>query len=460
MNLRARVVSARGRKRLPLLVLATSLAIMGLAIVSVLILSQQQVFKMRRGLEQLESQSFAIADHFRYALRETSDHLRLYRKTGDETNWNEFLSSTADLSSWLNQQSTGITNRREQEIVHEIRSSIPALLSVAASIHEDVQAHNTNSAQSGTEQLLPYVRQLSDLGSALGRARYDARNQVLAEASQTLGALETSVFVLVGMLFLAGIALAWLSYSGFFLPLQARVDESLALAERHEKLASLGMLAAGVAHEIRNPLTALKAALFMQQKKLRSGSPEREDAELLEREIKRLEKIVDDFLRFARPADPAFTVVSTEQPLLEVEALLRSDLARSGIHLVRESAGTTKVKIDPPQLKQVLINLVKNAADSLNEGGTITLRAHRARERILKEHENVVVLEVADNGKGIALEIQNRIFDPFFTTKATGTGLGLPIAARIIEKHGGALRYRSEPDHGTTFQVVLPEAQV
>ena len=95
------------------------------------------------------------------------------------------------------------------------------------------------------------------------------------------------------------------------------------------------------------------------------------------------------------------------------------------------------IKVDPAQIKQVLINLVQNAADSMDAGGTITLRARHDRKRLANGETDVVILEVADTGKGIPPEVEGRLFDPFFTTKETGTGLGLSIAARIVEKHGG-----------------------
>jgi signal transduction histidine kinase len=233
--------------------------------------------------------------------------------------------------------------------------------------------------------------------------------------------------------------------------------ESQALVGRNEKLASLGLLAAGVAHEIRNPLTAIKAALFIQQKKFQPGSPERDDIQLVEREILRLERIVTEFLEFARPAEPELATIPADQPLAEVQALLSAQLAQDGIRLVREAGAPLRVKVDPAQIKQALINLVQNAADSMDGGGTITLRARHDRKPLANGEANVVVLEVADTGKGIPPEVEARLFDPFFTTKDSGTGLGLSIAARMVEKQGGSLQYQTQVNHGTTFGIVLPE---
>jgi signal transduction histidine kinase len=106
----------------------------------------------------------------------------------------------------------------------------------------------------------------------------------------------------------------------------------------------------------------------------------------------------------------------------------------------------------------VLTNLVQNAADSIGENGTVKLRARQHRQRLANAETNVVILEVADTGKGISPEIEKRLFDPFFTTKDTGTGLGLSIASSIVQKHGGVLQYQTQVHRGTTFGIVLPEA--
>jgi signal transduction histidine kinase len=113
------------------------------------------------------------------------------------------------------------------------------------------------------------------------------------------------------------------------------------------------------------------------------------------------------------------------------------------------------LRADSGHLKQVLINLVSNAAEAMDGAGTVTLRARAARAALGGRETDAVVLEVIDTGKGIPPEVEKRLFDPFFSTKETGTGLGLPIAARIVERHGGMLQYQTRPGHGTTFGVVL-----
>lgn len=233
-------------------------------------------------------------------------------------------------------------------------------------------------------------------------------------------------------------------------PLRHQLTESQAVIARQEKLASLGVLAAGVAHEIRNPLTAIKFRLFSLKKTLPEAA--NEDAAVIGNEISRLERIVKDFLQFARPSEPVLVDVPAARVLQEVCDLLRPQVEKNAIELRLDSCDSIWVRVDMQQIKQVLINLVQNSAEVIGTDGVITLGA-RSQSR---NGERLALLEVTDTGKGIPPEVQERLFDPFFTTKEGGTGLGLPIAARIVEKHHGELRYHTTSGRGTTFVVTLP----
>jgi signal transduction histidine kinase len=261
-----------------------------------------------------------------------------------------------------------------------------------------------------------------------------------------------------GLTMLAFIGIAGIQiYRGVMAPLQAELSHAQAAFVRQEQLASLGVLAAGVAHEIRNPLTALKFRLFSLRKALPPGWTDHPDLGILGQEINRLEKIVQDFLEFARPSDPIFTRVNAAGLIEEVHELLRADLDRHGIRVEVDAATAVEVRVDRNQLKQVLINLVRNAADSMGEDGRLTLAVREGAAKWLRRTQAVVLIEVTDTGKGIPAEVEPRIFDPFYSTKDGGSGLGLSIAARIAELHGGHIQYATRPGHGTTFTVVLPK---
>ena len=135
---------------------------------------------------------------------------------------------------------------------------------------------------------------------------------------------------------------------------------------------------------------------------------------------------------------------------------IRSQLEQESITFNYECDDHLQIQADPLQLKQVLINLLKNAAECLDHQGSICLRAKRGTARLGGEETEAALIEVEDTGPGIPHDIQKRIFDPFFSTKGDGTGLGLAIAARIIDKHGGNLEFDTEPGKGTTFRIVLP----
>jgi len=145
--------------------------------------------------------------------------------------------------------------------------------------------------------------------------------------------------------------------------------------------------------------------------------------------------------------------------LREVHSLLAPQLEQNNIELLLQEGPFTPVEVDPQQIAQVLLNLVRNAAESIGRDGVVTLRLQRQSVVLGGRDTNVAVLEVADTGSGIAPDVEKRLFDPFHTTKEGGTGLGLSIAGRIVERHGGALRYQTRVGHGTVFGVVLPEAK-
>jgi signal transduction histidine kinase len=278
--------------------------------------------------------------------------------------------------------------------------------------------------------------------------------QVKADASLTR--LQRFLFVALLCLLVSGATIIILAYRRMITPLRTTLTESRAIIERQEKLASLGVFATGIAHEIRNPLTAIKVRLFSLKQSHRPGTSEHEDVQVIESEIDRLELIVKEFLQFARPAEPDFRIVPLGKILQDIQQLLETEFSRKGIQLNIDAAADELVQVDPNKFKQVLLNLAQNGAQAISGRGTVTLRSRFDRRVLHGQMRPAVIIDIADTGSGMAPEIQKRLFDPFFTTKEQGTGLGLPIAARIIEKHGGAIEYQTAPEQGTTFSIILP----
>lgn len=432
-------------------------ALMGLLILLATLNSQRQAGELGAHLSLVDSESFRIADEFRDSLRELNNTMQRYGITHDPATWKEFVDASHRLDIWIDEQKPKLTTAQEKEALQQIDSAYEVYLSNAHELQAKMQSDAQSASLADYTPLRTASQHLFDLGETLSKAHYESRKELLARANQTLAQLRWSIVASLGLLFLFGVALAAVVYRDMIAPLRVKLVESQSLAERNEKLASLGMLAAGVAHEIRNPLTAIKAALYIQQKKFQPGSPERADTELVEREILRLERIVNDFLLFARPTDPKLVEIPAGLVLQETQHLMAPQLTSANIQLNLQPPPQMRIQVDPEQIKQVLINLVQNAADSIVHDGTITLSARHERKRLTNGETDVVILEVADTGRGIPPEVQKRLFDPFFTTKESGTGLGLPIAARIVQNHGGALQYQTQMNHGTTFGIVLPQ---
>jgi two-component system sensor histidine kinase PilS (NtrC family) len=226
----------------------------------------------------------------------------------------------------------------------------------------------------------------------------------------------------------------------------AEMEEQL---RRSERLSAVGRLAAGLAHEIRNPLASLSGAIELLSADLpRGDAPSRRLVEIVGRETARLDRLVGDFLTYARPGPGELEPVAL-RPLLED---LRT-LAEGGEHGERsvelDAAADLEVGGNADQLKQVFWNLIRNATEASEPGASVRIEAERVDEQ--------VQIRVIDHGEGIRPEALDRIFEPFYTTRPKGTGLGLATVHRIVEAHGGALSVDSAPGEGTTIVVCLPE---
>jgi signal transduction histidine kinase len=446
------------RIKLRLVALVLGIGLMGLVIVLMTLKSQSQAEELRVRLDQKDSESFRIAEQFRDFLGQLNSALFHYGGENDAAELEKFNKASDDLNQWIDVHSPRLTTVDEKAIMNQIDAAYDDYLAAAKALLIRLKSLGPQSATvHDYADVRKQSERLFDLGMSLERAHYYSRGLLVAHANKTITQLRVLVLASLSCIFAFGVALAWVVYRDMIAPLRVKLVESQALMERQEKLVSLGMLAAGVAHEIRNPLTAIKAALFIQQKKFRAGTQEFDDARLVEREILRLERIVNDFLLFARPAEPEMANLTPAALFQEIQSLFGHSLAGNHIQLRIEESPPLRIRADAAQIKQVLINLVQNAADAIGRDGVITLRARRDRKRLANVDTNVVVLEVVDDGKGIPPEVQQRLFDPFFTTKDSGTGLGLSIAAGIVQKHGGALQYQTQLDYGTTFGILLLE---
>jgi two-component system sensor histidine kinase HydH len=221
---------------------------------------------------------------------------------------------------------------------------------------------------------------------------------------------------------------------------------------RSQRLASLGSLAAGVAHEIRNPLSSIKGFATYFKERYRDNPEDGRTADIMVQEVDRLNRVIGQLLDYARPmtmnrqANPVQTVVRHALRMIEGEAREKGIAVEADL-----PDGVVPLSIDPDRIKQVFLNLFLNALGAMEKGGVLSVHLSEQPDRYVR-------IEVRDTGSGIDPKDLGRIFDPYFTTKPSGTGLGLAIVQKIVEAHGGAVHAASAPGRGTTVSVLLPRA--
>jgi len=240
------------------------------------------------------------------------------------------------------------------------------------------------------------------------------------------------------------------SIMGFFIA--RKINEELV---RSAKMASLGQLSATVAHEVRNPLTSIKMRLYSLQNQLKDKTDFKEDIQVIDEEINRLEGIVKNFLDFARPPALNLQTCDIAKVLGSVINLVKSEAESSNIRIEnRIEAPLPEILIDKEQIRQVFLNIMLNAIEAMPKGGIVELTAHS--DMYDKKSKGKLKILIKDTGLGIGPDLKSKLFEPFVSTKEQGTGLGLFIAERITKLHKGDIHIDSELGKGTTVMVELP----
>lgn len=222
---------------------------------------------------------------------------------------------------------------------------------------------------------------------------------------------------------------------------------------RKEKLAAIGDLAAGVAHEIRNPLSSIKGFAKYFEGRSAPGSEEQELAKVMAKEVDRLNRVISELLALVRPADLRLQQADINEVIEHSLHLIRQDAERKNITLNYRAIGALPlVEIDPDHFTQALLNLYLNAIQAIGSDGLLEVGVELVGEEELH-------VTVSDSGKGIKPDDLAKIFNPYFTTKASGTGLGLTMVQKVIEEHQGTISVTSTPQTGTRFEMVIPQRQ-
>jgi two-component system, NtrC family, sensor histidine kinase HydH len=231
-----------------------------------------------------------------------------------------------------------------------------------------------------------------------------------------------------------------------------RIEDSFDQLKQADRLAALGELGAGIAHEIRNPLATLSGVIDIVGAELPPDHPKAEFVKIGREETARLDRIVTEFLAFARPPKPAFQETSLNQVIESTLLLLNRHAEKAGVEILTDFGELPPVMLDRDQIRQVFLNILKNGIEAMPQGGELYIRSrHQPAERS-------VMVAVEDTGGGIDPAVIDRLFDPFFTSKPGGTGLGLSVSYQLINHHRGSIRLIPK-DGGSVFEIRLPVAQ-
>ena len=240
--------------------------------------------------------------------------------------------------------------------------------------------------------------------------------------------------------------------------LYERIVDVEELLRQNERLSALGLLAAEVAHEIRNPLTVMKMLYHSLDLKFPPGDPRTQDTKIMGEKMDHLNRVVEQVLDFARSTEPQLVPVNVNQLLDDLSLLTRHKLRQQRVEIVRDLAPhLPAVQADATQLEQAFLNLTLNAVEAMPKGGRLTVTTRVIRQPRTRKEPTHVAIEFTDTGAGMTEEQQKKAFSSLLaTTKAKGTGLGLAIVARVIETHRGEVKVQSKPGEGTSFTITLP----
>ena len=393
--------------------------------------------------DDLELRRFRIAAKLRTQVHRLSASMLRYQVTGDAAFRDRFEQNREQLESFIEENRKLLDTAEEKTTLKEIEEGLAEYFEDAHALMEGRdRRERAELSVERIERIKGELDAIIELANELGDARKDAFRKLLADYRLSARVLQRSIFGVLVVLAIVLAGLSWLGYRVFFAPLRGELQAA-------KDLANVGILASGIAHEIRNPLTAMKARAFA-LKALVDDPKALRQAEVIEGEIDRLERVVRGVLDFARPAELDRQVVKLDAYLKEIHELVEPEMSAKAIGFKCSIDEAFEVRIDPAQMKQVILNLLRNAGEACPESGSeVELGGRCVNGRI--------IIYVRDNGAGIPEEYQAKLFEPFYSKKPAGTGLGLSIARNIVRKHGGELSFETKDTKGTTFTITLPD---
>lgn len=455
---------------------------------------------MLRTLVAENLQSVRAAEELEIALLEQRGYVSSYILDQGNRKWLQELDRHRQaFDEWLGRARQAARSDKERDILDRLEVVQQAY---ARKRDEAVELYDGGSEEHATQILLRDVAVLYQEAFDLCEQFIDVNQQLVNEAMTSVRRQVERITVVIAAVLLItvslGFALLWLFFRGVIFPLRriaadvrtAAVGNEMSSEDFHtdelrelgryvqllmtdvaetrsdlehsrtqlahsDKLAAVGKLAAGVAHEIRNPLTAIKMWLYSLRRNVQQDNDTQQKFGIIAEEIGRLESIVRNFLEFSKPQKLQVEPISVERILDKTVELLWHRFEAQSINVERNDAGNLpQVLADAEQLQQVFLNLLNNSVDAMPNGGKVRITCSRSHHG----GRAMVTVRLADSGPGIPQEVKERIFEPFFTTKDEGTGLGLCIAASVMARHRGLLELESTDTMGTQWTVRLPAA--
>jgi signal transduction histidine kinase len=442
------------RRRASALIGTLIIAVLGGVALAVVV--QRHVNGSLRKLADVEIEVALLTRQFRAAVDDLHGALLRIGTDAAEDSSAVIEQRRQKLTDWLAARIPAAHSEEERQILEKLAVETHAYFMKLDGLQARPGGMETALDRNAVVMFDDSANRLQSMADDFAAAHDQELRGLLEDSLASVGWMRNLVFVCLVLLVTAiGVVVA-LVYRDVVLPLREQLVESESLLLKREKLAALGTLAAGVAHEIRNPLTAIKARLYTLRRTL-TLDDSKDDVKAITVEVDRLEQIVRDVLGYARPADPALGKLEISGWLREFAAFVEPEIVSRQIKLSVTTPVLANVNTDANQLRQIMLNLVRNAEEAFDgKPGHIILSLHSERASLRGKLVTVAVLSVTDNGPGIPAEIQARLFDPFFTTKPAGTGLGLSIVARLVENQGGEITFQSAPRAGTRFAVRLP----
>ena len=328
---------------------------------------------LRKDLSVVQSESFHLAEHVPEKMLALTETLRGLGIPPDPAVMANFQRQAAEMKLWLRTNSLSVTSAPQRDSLNRIEAPLDVyVMRTTRVVEEYMRVGSSAKPKSVLERVEQEASPFPGLARELHAAEQAALDRFVKESRRSMGNLYTHVLISVGVALVLGLAALRLIYVARIAPLKAELVQSHSLLEQQEKLASLGTLAAGVAHEMRNPLTAIKVRLHSLKRATPGNPSATDDLSVIHDEIKRLERIVGDFLQFARPSAPQMQTFAATTLFDQLTRLLGPQLEAAGIGWQIEAPPEISVRADPQQLEQVLINLVQNAAENTPRGGTIT----------------------------------------------------------------------------------------